>query len=179
MNGLTVLNGITRAGGSPVTNPGEHFPLRMRNRVILEKHSPDGKVQRVVHEDNIMCSYGLNWLCERAASGGEASSWVQAVAIGTDASAPVSTNTTLGASTAVKAVSAASANISDAGNRTFEAQATFDDANPYTVKEVGLFGTTDASGSMVAHSTLAATDQVIKGTGDTINVSHQIVFTTA
>ena len=66
--------------------------------------------------------------------------------------------------------------ISDAGARTVEYQGTFDDAGSYTIKEVGLFGNAAATSNMIAHSTLAATDQVNKGTADTVNISYQLIF---
>ncbi len=181
------LDGITRKSrGAPCVNPAPHCPALFRDRIIVEKHSPDGSKTRAVQDGNVMVTYGLNNLGELLVTGTQAFSdqtskgWVQCMAIGTDATAPVSTNSKLGGSTATVLLSAASMAVSDKGNRTVEYQATFDDSNAYTIKEVGLFGTQNAGGgSMVAHSSLAASDQVIKGTGDTVNVSYQVIFTTA
>lgn len=177
------LDGITRPGWSEPINPGEHVPCPMRNRVIVEKISPDGKREKVIRDGNIMTTYGLNNLAELIASGAQAYSasngWVRVMAVGTGDTAAASTDTTLANSTASVHISAASMVASDAGNRTLQYNATFDDSNAYTIKEVGLFGTDDATGSAVARSVLAASDQVVKGTGDTVNVSYQVIFTTA
>ena len=177
------LDGITRPGYSDPINPGEHVPCPMRNRVIVERHTPNGEVHRVIRDGNIMTTYGLNNLAELVASGTQAYSasngWVRVMAVGTGDAAAASTDVTLANSTASLHISAASMVASDAGNRTLQFNATFDDGNAYTIKEVGLFGTNDASGSAVARTVLAASDQVVKGTGDTVNVSYQVIFTTA
>jgi hypothetical protein len=145
--------------------------------------SPDHPVQRTEREGNIAVTYGLNNLAERLVSASAAFSdqttkgWCQAMAVGTDSSpAPSFTGDTLNSSQTFVLLSAASMAVSDAGARTLEYQATFDDASAYLIAEVGLFGTQNASGSMIAHSTLAATDQVNKGTGDTVNISYQLIF---
>lgn len=183
------LTGITRrpfGANSPIQNPGPHWPAKLQNRVIIEKISPDGAVARVVREGNVMATYGLDSLCSLLATGTQAFSdqttkgWVQCMAIGTHTTAAASTRSALGASTATVLLSEASMAVSDLGARTLEYRGTFDDANAYEINEVGLFGTQNAAGgSMVAHSVLAATDSVNKGTGDTVNVSYQIIFTTA
>lgn len=177
------LAGITRPGWTEPRNPGEHVPCPMRNRIILEKHSPDGTVSRTIRDGNIMTTYGLNNLAELIASGTQAYSatngWVRVMAVGTGTTAAASTDVTLANSTASVHISAASMVASDAGARTLQYNATFDDANAYTINEVGLFGTDTAAGSGVARTVLAASDQVVKGTGDTVNVSYQVIFTTA
>lgn len=177
------LRGITRAGHSPLRNPGEHAPLFMRNRLILERRSRDGRLfQRVVKEDNILTTYGLNNLIELLVSGTQAFSasngWIRAVAIGTDTTAAVSTDTGLGNSTASHHISAASMVGSDAGNRSLQYNFTFDDNSAYTVNEVGLFGTNNATSRCIARNVLAASDQIVKGTGDVINGSYQIIAAT-
>ena len=53
---------------------------------------------------------------------------------------------------------------------------TIDDALAYTINEVGLFASALPVNNCVAHSTLAASDQVVKGTADTVNISHQIIL---
>lgn len=185
------LDGITRTRSPKMdrpTNPNPHSGAGWKNRVTLEHWTPgkEGQApqmaQRVV-ESNIMCTVGMdalvNLLSTSALAFTATNGFVQAGAIGTGSSGPASTDTALANSTASVHVSAASMNISDKGARTLEYQMTFDDALAYTVKEVGLFASNGVTGSCVARSTLAATDQVIKGTADTINISHQIIFTTA
>lgn len=183
----SLLDGLTRRPGScqDFANPAPHSPHGVQNRVILERftpESPDRPVQRVVREGNIAVTWGLNNMVERLVTATEAFSnrsngWVQAMAVGTDSTAPTFTGNALNASqTFVLLQSTAEMSISDAGNRTVEYQGTFDDAAAYSIKEVGLFGSQGASGNMIAHSTLAATDQVNKGTGDTVNISYQLIF---
>lgn len=177
------LDGITRQGKCEARNPGDHMPLPFRNRVIMERHSPDGSKARVVRDGNIMTTLGLdnlvNYLSTSALAFTATNGWIRVMAVGTDSTAAASTQTALVASTASVHISAASMAVSDAGARTLQYNATFDDSNAYTIKEVGLFGTDTAAGTMVARTALAATDQVVKGTGDTVNVSYQIIFTTA
>lgn len=186
---MIALEGLTRQSAfrAPFRNPADHAPFGMQNRVIAEKWSPspDGPrlAQRVVHQGNIMCTVGIdalvNLLSTSALAFTATNGWVQAGAIGTGSTAPASTDTALANSTASVHISAASMSLSDKGARTLEYQMTFDDSNAYTMKEVGLFASNGVTGSCVARSTLNATDQVVKGTADTINVSHQIIFTTA
>ncbi len=183
------LDGITRLNfRSPLRNPGPHCPASIRNRVIIEKHSPGkGMVQRVVQDGNMMVTYGLDQLCKLICSGsaafsdrtGTGAGWIRTMAIGTDSTAPGFSNDTLNASTASLALTGAAGSVSNKGARTLECQGTFSDGSAYTIKEVGLFATNSATGSMVAKSTLAATDQVVKGTADSVYLSHQVIFTSA
>ncbi len=181
------LSGITRGLDKTVEwqNPSQHSPFAAANRVIIERHSSDGETERVetVETDNVLCTVGLNHLCELLQSSALAFSatngWVQTGAIGTGDTAATSNDTALANSTASVHISSASMAASDKGNRTYEAQMTFDDSNAYTIKEVGLFASNGATGSAIARSVLATSDQVIKGTGDTVNVSYQLIFTTA
>ncbi len=183
----SILNGITRKGITEIKSPNAHAPMGMRNRVIVERHTPDGKggsklAQRVVQKGNIMCSAGLDRLNNLLATGtntftGTAlADWTQTGAIGTDDTLPTFNDTILGASTATVHLSLTNMTRSDAGARTLEYQMTFDDGLAYTVKEVGLFASNDGAGVCIAHSTLAASDQIIKGVSDTINISHQIIL---
>lgn len=180
---MDILNGITRDGSSPLRNPGIHTPVLMNDRVIIEHHTPEGLARRVVQDGNVLCTVGLDHLAGLLASGTVAFSasngWVQAAAIGTSDTAPSSNDISLNGATASVHISAASMNGSDKGARTTEYQMTYDDANPYTVKEVGLFASNGTTGSAIAHSTLNATDQIVKGTADTVYISHQLIFTTA
>ncbi len=185
---MTILNGITRKGNTEIKNPNAHSPMGMRNRVIVERYTPDGKggsvlAQRVVQKGNIMCSIGLdvlnNLLATSALAFTATNGWVQTGAIGTSTTAPTFNDTALNNSTASVHISAASMNLSDAGARTLEYQMTFDDGLAYTINEVGLFASSLPVNNCVAHSTLDATDVVIKGTADTVNVSHQIILNSA
>lgn len=179
------LSGITRSGrvAARATNPGDHWPVLAKDRVILERRSPGGKVKRIVREGNILTTYGLNDLAEKLATSTIAfnatNGWIWAGAVGTSTTAAASTDTGLIASTAIVHLSAASMVGSDAGARTLQYNMTFDDSNAYTINEVGLFGTDSATTRAVARSVLAASDQVVKGTGDTVIVSYQIIFSTA
>jgi hypothetical protein len=59
-------------------------------------------------------------------------------------------------------------------------QATFASNNPAgaaAINEVGLFGGTALSGSMIARSVLGAAS-INKGASDSIQITHQVVFTT-
>lgn len=187
---IDILKGITRPGlSSDAKNPALHSPSGFQNRIILEHWKPgkngDGPVlaKRVVRHGNIMCTIGLDALNNLLATSSLAftatNGWIQAGAVGTGVTAPSSNDTALANSTASVHISAASMNISDKGNRTIELQMTFDDGNAYTINEVGLFASNGVTGSCVARSTLAASDQVVKGTADTVNISHQIILTTA
>jgi hypothetical protein len=149
-------------------------PLRMKGRVKLRVLGPDGEIkeERDWHE-NICATYGLNWLCERIATGGEASSFVLRMGIGTDNTAAASDQASLH-------ISDASMVASDAGNMSLNYQATFASNNPAgtaAIHEVGLFNGADLTGSMIARSVLGASS-VNKGASDTIQVTHQINFTT-
>jgi hypothetical protein len=157
----------------------------MQNRVVLEKftpESPDKPVHRSVREGNLAVTWGLNNMVERlvtatAAFSNLTNGWVNAMAVGTVSTAPTFTGDALNSlTTKVVLQSTAEMSISDAGPRTVEYQGTFDDGGAYVIKEVGLFGNAAADQDMIAHSTLAATDQVNKGTADTVNISYQLIF---
>lgn len=184
MNPRSLLSGLTRKAFSrkAVSNPGPHNPLRMQNRIQVEVRGPDGEVKE--YRDitgNIMTTYGLNNICERMATGGEASNWCSAGAIGTSTTAASSTQSALVASTGIVHVSQSSMDASDAGDRTLRFVMTFASNNPAgaaAINEIGLFGTNAATASMLARSVLG-TASVNKGASDTINASYDIVFTTA
>lgn len=174
---MNALAGITHRGSKPVTNPTQHTPVRLQDRIILEKHTPDGQVQRVIQEGNVLCSFGLDNLAQQVAEEAISHVWIEGMGIGTDTDTPASTVDSLAAST--KFLSGASCVISDLGARTVEARATFSDGDGYSIKEVGLFYSNVATASCIAYSSLNVTDQVIKGTADTVNVSYQVIFVTA
>lgn len=188
-----ILAGITRPGSSPLANPVgydnpmPHSALTPRDRVIMEHWTPGTEgpqmVKRAVREGNILATIGLNNLAELLVSGAQAFSasngWVRVMALGTGTTAAASTDTVLANSTASVHISAASMVASDAGNRTYQANATFDDGNAYTVNEAGLFFTNDATGSLIARTVLTGTQVVNKGASDTVYVSYQLIFGTA
>jgi hypothetical protein len=159
----------------------KHSPFRAKNRIKIRLVGPDGVIkQEFDHVENIMATYGLNWLCERIVTGGEASSWVQRMGIGTSTTAAASDQASLIASTASVHISDASMDASDAGNMSCNFQATFAANNPAgaaAIHEVGLFGGTALSGSMIARSVLG-TASINKGASDSIQITHQVVFTT-
>jgi len=176
-----LLDCITRGRRDRVPdNPAAHLPLRLQNRIVGKVRDREtGELkQEFVHQGNIMATYGLNNLIERMATGGEASDLVHAMAVGTHTQAEASGNTGLYASTAIAYLSAASMAVSDKGDLTCEYQATFDDANAYALHEVGLLGTNDATGSLIARSMLG-TDSINKGAGDTVEITYQIIAGTA
>lgn len=180
---MNILEGLTRPGRNRMpSNPGEHSPAGFHNRIRMQVVGPDGVVKedRTI-EGNILTTYGLNRLGELIATGGEASNWISACAIGTHTLAAASTQSALSASTAIVHMSQASCDLSDAGDRTTRVLATFASNNPAgaaAINEVGLFATNAASTNMVARTVLG-TASVNKGASDTINISYDIVFTTA
>lgn len=179
MRTKSVLDGIVRGGdGASASNPVPHAPLMMQNRIIIDHFTPDGQYNRTVHEGNILATFGLDQLVNILANNSVGSDWVIAMGVGTDNTAEASTHSGLIASTAIVHLSQASMNVSDKGARTVEYQGTFDDSNAYALHEVGVFNSNVADDSMVAR-TLLGTDSVNKGTGDTVNISYQIIAGTA
>lgn len=192
-----VLDGLTRNPGfgsrsefmDNLKNPAQHSPLGARNRVILEKWSPNSDpdlppemTQRVVQEGNIMCSLGMDLLVDLLATSAlvftATNGWVQTGAVGTGVTGPVSTDTALANSTSSVHISDAQMTLARAGARTLEYTMTIDDTDAYTLAEVGIFASSLPVNNCVARSTLVGSDQVIKGTSDTVNISHQIEFIT-
>ena len=188
-----LLDGITRKPFSKIVdvdgmiaaleNPAGHSPLRAKNRIKMRVVGPKGNVkQEIDHIENIMCTFGLNRLCELIATGGEASDWISAYGIGTDTTAANSTQDALGASTGSVALSATTnMNVTDQGNLTLRYLATFLSNNPAgaaEIHEVGLFCAEAASAEMAARAVLGASS-VNKGASDQIQISHDVIFTTA
>lgn len=177
----SILDGISRRG-----NPAEpHSPLGVQNRVLMDVFGPDedGEIvckQSVVHEGNILLTYGLNRLAEMLASdAGGASAWMNYIGLGSATQVANSTYSgilsTFGTGTAGGATHARS----DGGARTAEFQATFSDTdNARTIEEVALCQTNTYDASGGARSVLD-TDSVGKGTGDTVNISYQFIAGTA
>lgn len=169
-----------------IENPAAHSSVMVKNRVRLHLVGPDGKIkQRTPWIENIMCTFGLNKLCSFVADGGNGTDWVSAGRIGTDTTAAASTQDSLIASTGSVAVSQSNASgtgsRSNKGARTTEFQFTYESNNPAgaaTINEVGLFCNSAANSGMAARTVLG-TASINKGASDRINLSHQVVFTTA
>lgn len=191
------LDGLTRPkkaewGARPLTpedvNPRKHSPLAMHNRVVMEVVGPDENTgdiitkQRVEATGNIMCTYGLSRLVSLLAGGSmDCSSWIGGMRIGTDSTAAVSTDNSLGASTGSIDLTDSS-DVIEAGARTLRCVGTFASNNPAgsaTIKEIGIFASSNATTGLVARKDLTGAQSVNKGASDSINVSYDLVFTTA
>lgn len=173
------LKGITRpTGRTPVTNPGQHSPLALQNRVLMDVVGPDGVVkQHVEHDGNLMVTHGLVRLGEMLVSDSDgASAWVSAGAIGTDTTAVGFSNDSLGNSTQIVHLSQASMVGSDAGNMTSEWQMTFaSDGQASQIHEIGLFATNNATEKMIARSVLGV-NSVNRGSADEIRATYQVIL---
>lgn len=194
MDSANVLLGITRphrgVARSETSNPSKlgdnHSPGRMFNRVRMEVVGPDGNTK---HQTpwvyNIMNTYGLDSLAQLIGSGAAktASSWISAARIGTGVTAATSTDTSLVASTASVVITAASMTNTYAGARTLEYRMTFASNNPAgaaSIQEIALYcDSTATANNLAARSVLTGASSVNKGASDVINVSYDIVFTTA
>jgi hypothetical protein len=184
MRSTSPLNGITRnpqaAFSRGVSAPVPHSPVLVQDEILFQVVGRnDGVVkQQGIIEGNLLVTYGMDALCNLIASGGEASDWVHAHAIGTDSTAAATDDTGLGSSKAFVYLSQASMNVSDLGARTTEYQMTYDDALAYQIHEIGLFGSNVATASMIARGILTGTNSIDKGTDDIIHMSHRLVFGT-
>lgn len=185
MNHHDFLAGLTRAPRAyrPPTNPPPHSPLGLQDKLTIEQVGPGGEVKRRSEVyGNILCTHGLNRLCELIATGGEASDLIAAARIGTDNTAAASTDNALGASTGSVALSGASMDASDQGNRTLRYVMTFASNNPAgaaQIREIGLFASSNVTSGALARRDLTGAESVNKGASDEIRVSWDIVFTTA
>ncbi len=184
---MSVLDGLTRpARFGAVKNPPPHSPVRIQNRIRLRVLGPDGKVK---HEtpwrDNILTTFGLASLASAVGSSAAvtASSWIQAIAIGTGVTAAASTDVSLANSTASITIGNASFTKTNTGNRTVEYQATFASNNPAgaaVINEVALFcQSTAALSTHAAARSVLGTASVNKLASDVIQLSYQVVWTTA
>lgn len=176
------LEGITRPGlARPPRNPHPHSPVLLLDRLTVEVVGPDGRVKaRRVKEGNILTTFGLARLASMIGSGGEASNWVSAAAIGTGTTAAASTQSALVNSTAIVHMSQASMDASNVGNMTTRFVMTYASNNPAgaaVINECGLFATNAATASMVARAVLG-TASVNKGASDVIQMSHDVAFGT-
>jgi hypothetical protein len=194
------LSGITRPAtvNKPITNPPiekgkSDTPganLNIQGRLRLEVIGPDETGEIVTKQttpwiDNILTTYGLASLASAVGSSAAvtASNWIEAMYIGTSTTAPTSTDTSLGASTASLTVGSASLTKTNTGAQTVEWQATFasnNAAGAYVIGEVGLYCNStgnETQNKMAAHATLST--QVSKGASDVTQISYDITFTTA
>lgn len=178
----SILDGIVRKPKfSCGRNPDPHSPLGVQNRIIMEVIGPDRVVKkRIDHQGNILLQYGLNRLSEMLASdAGGATALANYIGVGSDTTAANSTQAGIGTTFGTGTAGGATVNRSDKGSYTVEYQATFSDtANARTIAEVALCQTNTYDGSGIARSVLG-TDSVGKGTGDTVNISYQVICGTA
>lgn len=187
---MAFLEGITRGmtqAVKPPVNPGKHSSLRIQNRVKLQIKGPDGEVKaETPWMANILTTLGLASLASRVgtASGANVNTtteFISAMKIGTSTVAATSTDAALGNSTGSVTIGNASFTKSNLAARTVEYQATFASNNPAgaaVINEVGIYLNSTADTQIAARSVLG-TNSVNKGASDTINVSYQLLFTTA
>lgn len=190
----SILDGLTRARkqhGPPPTaddiNPRKHSPVGAHNRVRYQVVGPNEHGEIVTKEDkvvvgNIMATYGLSRIVALLAGGAmDCSSWIAGMRIGTDNTGAVSTDNALGASTGSVDVTDAG-DIIEAGARTLRCLATFASDNPAgaaQIREIGLFASSNVTTGLVARQDLTGANSVNKGASDSINVSYDVIFTTA
>lgn len=187
------LRGITRPSrrqqvlSADDINPRQHSPLSLQNRVRLQVVGPDEFGNQITKQEveaigNIMCTYGLSRLASLLAGGAfDCSSWLAGMRIGTDSTAATSNDSQLGASTGSIDLTDA-ADIAEAGAMTLRCVGTFASNNPAgaaTIKEIGLFASSNVTTGLVARKDLTGAQSVNKGASDSINVSYDVIFTTA
>jgi hypothetical protein len=187
------LDGITRPGRNngrqtaDQINPRKHSPVGAQNRVRYQVVGPDEHGNTVTKQDqvvegNIMATYGLSRLVALLAGGSmNASDWIAGMRIGTDNTAAASTDTRLLASTGSVDLTDA-ADVTEAGARTLRCVATFASDNPAgaaQIREIGLYASSNVTTGLVARQDLTGANSVNKGASDSINVSYDVVFTTA
>lgn len=185
--GKNFLDGLTRPAreAAELSNPIQHSPVGMQNRMRLKVVKPDGSVRQDTGwvYSNIMNTFGLASLASMVGSGAgvNASTLVSAMKIGTGTTAETSTDAALVASTGSVVITAASLTKTNLGNRTVEWQATFASSNPAgaaVINEVGLYCNSTADSQLLARKTLG-TASVNKLASDTIQCSYDVIFTTA
>lgn len=191
MNALAGICELPLRGISPLSyaemlsalNPPPHSPIGLQDRLQMDVVGPDGVVkQHVEVAGNILVTYGLNRLCELIATGGEASGWAAACRIGTDNTGATSTDNQLNNSTGSVAITGASMDASDQGDRTLRYVMTFASDNPSgaaQIREIGLYASSNVTTGLIARRDLTGAQSVNKGASDAINVSWDLVFTTA
>lgn len=188
LTGITRLNRNRKRLTADEINPRRHAPLGMQNRIRMQVVGPDEATgeqvtkQDVVMEGNIMATYGLSRLVALLAGGSmDASSWIGGMRIGTDNTGAASTDTRLIASTGSVDLTDAG-DVTEAGARTLRCVATFASDNPAgaaSIREIGIYASSNVTTGIVARKDLTGAESVNKGNSDSINVSYDIVFTTA
>lgn len=182
------LAGITRLGKCELINPATHAAPGWRSRVRAAVVAPDGTVkQRSPWVENIATTFGLASLASRVGtvSGANANTtteFVSAMKIGTGNTAAASTDTALVASTGSVTIGNASFTKTNTGNRSVEYRASFASDNPAgaaAITEVGLYLNSTADSQCAARTVLSGASSVNKGASDSIQISYQLIFTTA
>jgi hypothetical protein len=183
----SILDGVTRPGrGGEFSNP-RHTPLAMHNRLQMDVVGPDehGNLvtkQHVDHVHNVMATYGLSKLVSFLASSSVlVTDWIGGMRIGTDNTAAASTDTRLLASTGSVDLTD-TADVIEAGARTLRCVATFASDNPAgaaQIREIGVYSSSNVTTGLVNRIDLTGANSVNKGASDSIQVSLDIVFTTA
>lgn len=157
----------------------ESFNVRMRGCVELAFRdaipgSPNyGQTVRRVMNKNAVASQGIAWMLLHMLSGEAASAQVlQQLALGTDTTAPATTDTALGSEIARKAVGTwDTAGLTATDGAYFRAVAEFgtDEANG-TLAEAALMNSS-AGGTMLVHATYSTQE---KATSNTLGVTYTV-----
>jgi hypothetical protein len=188
MSRRNFLDGLTRPGRGPTefSNP-RHSPVGIYNRARLQLVGPDERGDIVTKHTgewahNVMNTYGLSRLVSLLGGGAlNCSDWIGGIRIGTDSTVASSNDAALVASTASLDLTDA-ADVTEAGARTLRCVATFASSQPAgaaTIKEIGLYVFSNSTSGLVNRMDLTGAQSVNKGASDSINVSMDIVFTTA
>ena len=190
---VAVTNPVARAVEKWVDQVRESNPeaiLKVKGRARFKVVGPDEAGVLVTKQetpwfDNILTTYGLASMASAIGSSAAvtASNWIQAIYIGTSTTAPTSTDTILGASTASLTIGNASFTKTNLGNMTVEYQASWASNNPAgscIIGEIGIYCNstgTEVQNKLAAHATLAT--QVSKGASDSTYSSYDVVWTTS
>lgn len=178
----SVLSGLTRRGHVPCRNPVPHAPIRMQNKIHFDVVGPNesGEIvtkQSVRDVENIMVTYGLAQAGKLLSTSTKAgSTFAQTMAIGTSNTAAASTQSGLLNSTQL----CGTFSRSDQGNMTARFLGSFDSTGgAMSVQEIGIFASNVGNDSMICRSVLTGTQSVNRGASDVIQVSYDVVLTTA
>lgn len=191
---MNPLSGITRPNNHRARvrtfediNPRQHSPLGMQNRIRMQVVGPDENGNIITKEDkvaegNIMCTYGLSRIVALLAGGSmDASSWIGGMRIGTDTTVATSNDNALVSHVGSVDLTDAG-DVIEAGARTLRCVATFASDNPAgaaSIREIGIFASSNVTTGCVARKDLTGAESVNKGASDSINVSYDIIWTTA
>ena len=190
---MNPLEGITRPARrrNPQSfddiNPRRHSPVGMQNRIRMQVVGPDVNGNIVTKEDktvhgNIMATYGLSKLVSFLAGGAmNCSDWIGGMRIGTDTTVATSNDTSLNTSTGSIDLTDAG-DVIEAGARTLRCVGTFASDNPAgaaQIREIAIYASSNVTTGLVARKDLTGANSVNKGASDSINVSYDIIFTTA